>query len=269
MKRIVALILMLCMLCPSALAANTTPTPPPVEIEQEVLTPPPLIQDVLNIAYNEWETIGGARLKNPNKFTEWRGKGVKFGWCAGYITWCMLEAGVPQERMDDVTKAFKQTNETYYNVDGVFHIKEANVGKLLQTYLLMNRTTNVPQPGFLQVYGCSYNKYIHVGLVYDVQPLGNGKFRITTLEGNMNNTVKMFIHDYDMYAEDHEKNLSPVPESERLIEASSSVDYAVISGTPNGGSEGKKYQWYVNCFLMPWVPGDEVNEATTPTPPAQ
>lgn len=59
----------------------------------------------------------------------------------------------------------------------------------------------MPQPGFLLVYGCSFNKTIHVALVYDVKDLGDGKYRITTLEGNMASRVKMYIHDYDMNAE--------------------------------------------------------------------
>lgn len=265
MKRIAALALLICLISSAALAADTTPTPPPLDIAQEVLQPPTLIRNMLDIAYHEWEELGGKALTDRNKYTTWRGPNVSFKWCAGYITWCMLEAGVPQDKDTVVTDAAKASEDGFYHPEGVFHVKTANVGDLLTSYLAMNRTTNIPQPGYLLVYGASYSRYIHVGLVYDVQPLGDGKFRITTLEGNMSHTIKMYIHDYDMYAGDKEKNLSMVPEAERTLEAARNMDYKIPQGTVGG----KLHNFYVNCFLMPWVPDDDMNEATTPTPPAQ
>ena len=263
-KRVIALALMMCLLSAGALAADPTPTPPPLEIPQEALTPPPLIQSVLDIAYQEWESLGGAALKKSNKYTKWRNN-YEWGWCAGFITWCMLEAGVPMMDSDKpVLDAAKASEDGFFHADGVLYVKLANVGDLLTSYLAMNRTTKVPQPGYLLVYGASYSRYIHVGMVYDVQPLGDGKFRITTLEGNMRNTVKMYIHDYDMNA-DEAQNLSMVPKDERILEAARNIDYDIPQGTVGG----KRHNFYVNCFLMPWVPGDEMNEQTTPTPPAQ
>lgn len=260
-KRLLALILLGCMLCPAAQAA--TPTPPPVEIEQEELDAPEMILDFLDIAYNEWDTLAGKTLKKVNKFTEWRGKGVGFGWCGGYITWCMMQAGMPMEELDYFTK--NAGKDGFLPVQGLMHVKEASVGKIMRGYQVMNRATNVPQEGYLLVYGCSYNKTIHIALVYDVSALGDGKFRITTLEGNMSNRVKMYVHDYDMYAEDKENNLSLVPEEEWDLPESDMVDYSIPKAKPSN-SAGKKFPYYVNTFLMTWVPGDEMNELTTPTP---
>ena len=196
-------LLLMTLLLPTALAAKATPTPPPVAISTEApVQPPEQIQQVLDIAYNEWAELDGKTLKNVNKYTEWRGKGIGFGWCGGYITWCMMQANVEMEELEAVKKAAKESEDgVFVQVEGVHHVKEASVGKLLRGYQLMNRTTNVPQPGFLLVYGCSFNKTIHVALVYDVKDLGDGKYRITTLEGNMASRVKMYIHDYDMNAE--------------------------------------------------------------------
>ena len=202
------------------------------------------------------------RSKNVNKYTEWRGKGIGFGWCGGYITWCMMQANVEMEELEAVKKAAKESEDSVFvQVEGVHHVKEASVGKLLRGYQLMNRTTNVPQPGFLLVYGCSFNKTIHVALVYDVKNLGDGKYRITTLEGNMASRVKMYIHDYDMNAEVNTNkktstNLSEVPEDEREIPASDCVDYTVVTAKPSNSTSGK-YAYYVNCFLMPYVPGED------------
>lgn len=266
LKRIAALALMMCLWTSMALAkTDPTPTPPPLDISQEVLEPPTLIRDMLDIAYHEWEELGGKSLSDKNKYTTWRGPNVSFKWCGGYVTWCMLQAGVPQEREQVIVDAAKETSDGLVEFDGIFHIKEANVGDLLVGYLTMNRTTNVPQPGYLLVYGASYNRYIHVGLVYDVLPLGNGKFRITTLEGNMSHTIKMYIRDYDMYADNKEQNLSVVPEDERTVEAAKNMDYSIAQGKVGG----KLHNFYVNCFLMPWVPDDPFNELTTPTPPPQ
>ena len=265
MKRIAAFALLLCLTVSPALAATKpTPTPPPLEITQEVLEAPELIRNVLRIAYEEWEALDGATLPDSNKYTKWRNN-YKWGWCAGFVTWCMLEAGVPMDDYDFFKNAAKASEDGFVQVEGVHYSKESSVGKLLPAFQMMNRTTMMPQPGYLLVYGASYSGYIHVGMVYDVQALGDGKYRITTIEGNMNHTVKMFIHDYDLNAADKEKNLSVVPEAERLLPEAKNLDYKI----PQGNVGGKKHNFYVNYFLMPWVPGDPLNELTTPVPPAE
>lgn len=261
LSRCMALLVCLCMLCPVTHAAKEqpTPTPPPVGIVQQVQAPPEEIQQVLDLAYAEWQELDGKALKRVNKYTEWRGKGVGFGWCGGYVTWCMMQAGIPMEELQKLEEG---------PVEGIFHVKEASVGKLLRGYQMMNRSTNVPQPGFLLVYGCSYNKTIHVALVYDVQELGGGKYRITTLEGNMANRVKMYIHDYDMNVQvdtgsKKSTNLTVVPQEERTREESNCVEYSLVVTKPSSGANGN-YPYYVNCFLMPWIPQSLANAENTP-----
>ena len=170
---------------------------------------------------------------------------------------------MPMEELEYFKK--NAGDDGFCPAEGIMHVKEASVGKLLRGYQLMNRTTRVPQEGYLLVYGCSYNKTIHIALVYDVEELGDGRYRITTLEGNMSNRVKMYVHDYDMNAEDWQKNLSAVPEGERTVEETAAFDYTVPSSKPSS-SASKKAPYYVNCFLMTWVPGEEMNDLTTPTP---
>ena len=117
--RILSTALAMLLLGQTALAApKTTPTPRPMDITEEQQEPPEMIQQVLDLAYAEWAHYEGKKLKNPNKFTEWRGKGIKFGWCGGYITWCMIQANVPMETLD-------KTREQW--ADGVVHVKEASV----------------------------------------------------------------------------------------------------------------------------------------------
>ncbi|MBR3763766.1 MAG: CHAP domain-containing protein [Clostridia bacterium] len=272
MLRLMCLTLATLMLMLPVAQAASTPTPPPVMIRQTPAEPPAVIQEMLDIAYTEWETLAGKTLPRCNKYTEWRGKGVSFGWCAGYITWCMLEAGVPQYEIEHFLDTSNDTAEGFYPVEGVMHVQEAGVGKLLRAYQRMNRTTMIPQPGYILVYGCSYNKTIHVGLVYEVIDLGGGRYRITTLEGNMANRVKMYIHDYDMNAvvktnNRKSTNLSVVPESERTLPESTYVDYSIPMTKPSD-SATSKYTYYVHCFLMPWVPGG-AEPTATPVPTAE
>ena len=280
--RLMSLTLATLMLMLPVAQAASTPTPPPVVIRQSPAEPPAVIRDMLDIAYREWAELAGKTLSRTNKYTEWRGKGVSFGWCAGYITWCMMEAGVPQHEIEHFLDESNDTPEGFYPVDGVMHVQEAGVGKLLRAYQRMNRTTMIPQPGYILVYGCSYNKTIHVGLVYEVIDLGGGRYRITTLEGNMSNRVKMYIRDYDMNVavntnNRRSTNLFEIPESERTLPESSYVDYSVPTAKPSSGASNK-YAYYVHCFLMPWVPGEEAPTATpvpteaptaTPAPTAE
>ncbi len=250
-RRLLALTLAVCCLSGHALAASKktkpTPTPAPVAISTDVLEVPETIRQLLDLAHDEWEALGGKAIKKSNKYTKWRND-YEWGWCGGFITWCMLQLEVPQERLNDIQEG---------EVPGVVHVMEASVGKLLTGYLRMNRTTRVPQKGFLVVYGKkNAGGYVHVGLVWDVEVLPDGKYRLTTIEGNMSNTIRMYIRDYDMNAQSQSKNLTMVPKAERTREESRAFTYKIPSG------------WYINMFMMPWVPEtDETPEAAaTPGP---
>lgn len=255
MKKILSFLLAvsLTVLCavPSLAAKKSgpTPTPPPIEITPEIEEPPELIQQVLDIAYGEWAELAGKTLKKANKYTKWRTSSESgFGWCGGFITWCMIQAEVSMDTLDVVKKNGEGP------VDGIYHVKEASVGKLLRGYQIVQRAGIVPQKGYLLVYGVrkSANKTVHVGLVYDVQDLGDGKYRLTTIEGNMSNRVRMYVHDYDMNAEDPTKNLSMIPEEERTEEETSCFTYKL-----------QNKDWYVNRFLMPWLPAEDPADADT------
>ena len=118
---------------------------------------------------------------------------------------------------------------------------------MLPGYLQMHRTSHIPQKGFIVLYGEKSNNYVHVGFVYDVQLLPDGKYRLTCIEGAMKNTVRMFVYDYDPAAE-KKKNIVLLPEAERTEEESVIFSY---------GNHKKGTSWFINCFLMPWVPGDD------------
>ena len=260
-----------------ALAAKSkaTPTPPPLEITAEPQEPPEQIQRVLDIAWQEWETVNGKDQGVKNKYTTWFNNynWGKNSWCAGFVTWCMLELGIPQQEKNKTEKK---------EVPGLVHVKEAGVGKLYDGYLRMNRVTSVPQKGFIAVFGNANKKYVkagatpyyHVGLVYDLQLLENGKYRMTTIEGNVSlnftdaegkrtkspHTVRMYTRDFDPNAGNPKANISLVPEDERDREESLTFSWDYTYNNPS---------MYVTCFLMPWVPGDptlDLQPVQTPAP---
>ena len=214
------------------------------EIVQDI---PEEIRNMLDIAYEQMVETDGKNLKEKNKFTKWRNN-YTFEWCGGFVTWCMLEAGIPMEEKNKIEEG---------EVEGLFHVKEAGVGKLYDGYARLNRITRVPQKGFIAVYGNEGSggstPYYHVGLVYDVEKLSDGKYRITTIEGNVKgHTIRMFVRDYDLnLASDKKeklKDMSLVPEAERDREETSIFSY--------GYAYSKKHM-YITIFLMPWIPEDD------------
>ena len=250
-RRLLALGLALCCLSGNALAAGKkkTPTPAPVPVTPYVIEEvPETIQGVLDLAHAEWEELEGKALKRSNKYTKWRSN-YPFGWCGGFITWLMLQFDVPMKVWTEIEEG---------EVPGIVHVKEAGVGKLVTGYLRMNRTTNMPQKGFIVVYGqTGKNGLMHVGLVWDIEVLPDGRYRLTTIEGNMSNTVKMYVHDYDMNAERKTRNLSAIPQEERTREEDRTFSYRL-----------QDKNWYINCFLMPWVPEEYGYGPEWTAPPA-
>ncbi len=234
----------------SAVAAKkekATPTPAPVLIQTEPADPPELISRMLDIAYQEWTDVNGADQGVKNKYTTWYNN-YNWGrnsWCAGFVTWCMLEAEIPQTTQDEVRKYDEGTCP-----EPVFHVKGSAPKKMAPGYLHMHRTTEIPQKGYIVLYGENSNKYIHVGIVYDVELKSDGLYRLTCIEGAMKNTVRMFIYDYDMNAE-KKKNIVLLPDEERTREEAKNFTY---------GQHKKGSRWYVNCFLMPWIPEETAAE---------
>jgi hypothetical protein len=65
----------------------------------------------------------------------------------------------------------------------------------------------------------------HIGIVVDAIPLDDGMYRITTVEGNMSNSVKSYVYLYDSNKDNHlvgvekgkklQRNMSPVAEDDR------------------------------------------------------
>ncbi len=219
---------------------SPTPTPAPIDISESVIDDIPVdIQRMLDIAYNEWDGLQGKRLKKSNKYTQWWNN-YEWEWCAGFTTWCMMEAGIPTELEPDILA------EPEGSRDGCFCVRGSSPAKYQHAFLHMHRTTMMPQKGFVVLYGKKgMNGNWHVGIVYDIEELCDGKYRLTTIEGNVNNSVWMFVHDYDMNAAKRNQNISLVPANDREESVSKAFSYDYTYGDKD---------IYIHMFLMTWIP---------------
>ncbi len=195
--------------------------------------PTELIKKAIAAAENEFVTLDGNGIKRANKYTKWyAGKsGVEFGWCGAFVGYCFGEAGVPMSRVEKAEKVEDSVT---------WAISEASVGKILKGYQKMERTTNIPRPGYMVIYsvtGKSYNN-IHTGLVADVADLGEGQYLLTTIEGNVSSRVKKYKYYYDSTEEATAKmrNMSPLPEE---LQTDEKVSYKLHDKN-----------WYVKVFCQ-------------------
>ncbi len=278
MKKLVSLLMLLVLAFPvtgaDAAKSKATPTPPPMEISADVEEPPVQITRLLDVAYQEWESAEGkAQIikskKNDkgkkvviNKYTQWYNPYYwnSNGWCAGFVSWCMIEAGLAELDQEATDKKGTPVYIGWETIKGrsgdipapVYAPADSEQKKMFSSYQHYGRITAYPQKGFVVLYGSGGNKYVHVGIVYDVEPLGGGKYRLTTIEGAMgSNTVRMYVFDYDMNAK-QTKNVTAVPAAERDRDESDMFQYTLKATS--------KKAWYITKFLMPWIPGDEALE---------
>ena len=195
---------------------------------------PELLQKAVEIGLREWEELGGKSLPQEprnNKYTKWWGYAC--GWCGAFAGYCLDTAGVPLESEDIINKRKPLDSGAPHGV------KAAGVPKLNTGYTNMGRVTKLPRPGYLVIYGSvkdSYG-YKHVGLVTDVQALEDGKYLVSTVEGNMSSTVKRYCYVYDARNVDH-KNMASAPQE---VQTDARIQY-----NPH------QADWYVTEFCMTW-----------------
>ena len=125
--------------------------------------------------------------------------------------------------------------------------------KLDTGYTNMDRITQTdPRPGYLVIYGYRDHKessaypYAHVGLVTDVKDLGDGKFLISTVEGNLSSRIKRFTYVYD----------SNIPANKAKPNAKTNLN---MFDAPDDVPREQDIQytphqtyWYVTEFCMTW-----------------
>ena len=177
--------------------------------------PTELMKKAIAIAENEFVTLDLRGIKKANKYSKWytRKDDVPIGWCGAFVGWCFEEAGVPMSRVG----AAKKVPD-----DATYAISEAAVGKILKGYQKMERTTNFPRPGYMVIYSVTNKSYnnIHTGLVVDAEDLADGRYLLTTIEGNVSSTVKKYQYYYDSSEEASQKqeNMQALPSDMQVDE---------------------------------------------------
>lgn len=194
---------------------------------------PPLIRSAIDLALQEWQDHLGKTFTQRNKYTAWYcGTGPKcyFGWCGGFVSYCLDTAGVPMDDKEDCVP----------HEGGVpYAVREASVGKLYTGFQKMERLSPIPRPGYLVIYGkWDRYAYTHIGMVTDVVDRGDGTYQIFTVEGNVSSRIKRYSYIYDTNAKPR-KNMSDTPEALR---------------TDPGTFQYTKHQkdWYINIFCQTW-----------------
>ena len=99
----------------------------------------------------------------------------------------------------------------------MFFANEAHVKRTINTYTNIGRLTDEPRPGYLVIYGRGGGaQSLHVGLVETVRELSPGVYELTTIEGNVSETVKRYCTRYTRYPKVKGQNDKEVPVGERV-----------------------------------------------------
>ncbi|MDD3919689.1 MAG: CHAP domain-containing protein [Eubacteriales bacterium] len=158
-------------------------------------------------------------MARSNQYTKWYYKSSKaVGWCSVFTIWCANAAGfdpIPDDDAKEITD------------DQVLFVREGQVGNQYDAFSYLNRFVGVPRPGYMVIYANRKNEYLftHIGIVTDVADLGDGRYLISTVEGNMSSTVKHYTYIYDSNFDNHlltsdtrskvQANMFAVPEDQQ------------------------------------------------------
>ncbi len=195
---------------------------------------PEKIRKAIDTGIAEWQAAGGkafSQAPKNNPYTKWWGYAC--GWCGAFCGYCLASADVPMEPSD----TYKKVKPTK---DGAPHsIREAAVQKLDTGFGNMQRTTRIPRPGYLVIYGQKGGyAFKHVGLVTDVLDRGDGSYVICTVEGNLGNRIKRISYVYTLTAADNQ-NMSVLPKAEQTD--AKTFQYTL-----------QQKNWYITEFCQTW-----------------
>ena len=180
---------------------------------------PELAKAMVYVAKHEFYTVKRARLPKYNQYAKWYyGKKKEVGWCSVFTIWCANASGNNPLQEETLT-TLPDTDVVYF--------REGQVGNQYDGFMKLNRFVSVPRPGYLVIYADMSNGYrtTHIGIVVDAVDRGDGIYQVTTVEGNMSNTVKSYCYLYDCNAANNtvgvekgqklKRNMSELPAAEQ------------------------------------------------------
>lgn len=252
MRRIIAgLTSLLLMLGSSVALADMPPvkmTVPPAAIETQAegelntydLTFPeemPLAaRNFVLLAREQFEKNDWVKLPKANEYTHWYYQDKReIGWCSVFQIWCAYHSGL---------QLIKYKQAVDVQPGDCISVMEGRVGNLRLTFEAHDRWLDgekgaVPKPGYLLIYGVrGSTPYTHVGIVESVTPLGDDVYELTTVEGNINSTVKRMNYRYHAVPKKKYYNMFAIPEEEITRE---NCQYTL-----------QKNNWYITGFCATW-----------------
>lgn len=152
---------------------------------------PQVIKNYLYVLRREFYSVKRSKLPKYNKYAKWYyGRKKEVGWCSVFTIYCANASGnLPVGEKEVDTE----------NPPPVQFFREGQVGNQYDSFWSLDRFVDVPKPGYTVIYADMSNAYrtVHIGSVTDVQDMGDGVYAVTTVEGNMSNTVKSYCYLYD------------------------------------------------------------------------
>lgn len=184
----------------------------------------------------EFEKNNWAKLPKNNEYTKWYyHDNREIGWCSVFQIYCAYHSGLQLIR-------YKQ--DVNVEPDACISAMEGRVGNVRLAFEEHGRWVDgteggVPKPGYLVIYGVrASTPYTHVAIVESVKEMGDGVYELTTIEGNLNSTVRRINYRYDATPKRQYYNMSAVPEDEITEE---NCQYKL-----------QKDDWYVTGFCATW-----------------
>lgn len=252
MKKILAVLLGLLMLDASAALADTAPVKmdvPPAAIETQaegeletydIEFPeemPLAARNFVLTARAEFEKHPFEKLPKANEYTQWYYQDKReIGWCSVFQIYCAYHSGV---------QLIKYKQDATVEDGDVISAMEGRVGNVYYAFDQHGRWQQadkmeaIPRPGYIIIYGVrGSTPYTHVGIVETVKELGDGKYEMTTVEGNINSTIKRMNYIYDATPDQKYYNMSEIPEDQITRE---NCQYTV-----------HKKDWYITGFGNTW-----------------
>lgn len=180
---------------------------------------------------NNWE-----KLPKNNEYTHWYYQDEReIGWCSVFQLYCAYHSGMQLIR-------YKQGVQVA--PEACISAMEGRVGNVYLAFEEQGRWLSgtegaVPKPGYLVIYGVrASTPYTHIAIVESVTPLGDDVYELTTIEGNLNSSVRRINYRYDATPKRDYYNMSVVPEAEITRE---NCQYTLQKDT-----------WYVTGFCATW-----------------
>lgn len=184
----------------------------------------------------EFEKNNWTKLPKNNEYTKWYyHDNREIGWCSVFQIYCAYHSGLQLIR-------YKQ--DVAVEPDACISAMEGRVGNVRLVFEEHGRwvdgtESGVPKPGYLVIYGVrASTPYTHVAIVESVKEMGDGVYELTTIEGNLNSTVRRINYRYDATPKRQYYNMSAVPEDEITEE---NCQYKL-----------QKDDWYVTGFCATW-----------------